>query len=73
MKPEIVEMVIKVTAVIIVVVVVLVIGGWAAALKCSDQWEGSGMSYSWGPIKKCVIQLNDGTWVSANSYRVRTK
>lgn len=43
---------------------------WADSATCSAQWEDSNFHYRWGIMQGCMIQLPNGSWVPAQSYRV---
>jgi hypothetical protein len=47
----------------------LVISMAIASAACSARWSGSGMDTSWGPIKGCQLQLEDGKWIPDDRYR----
>jgi hypothetical protein len=38
-------------------------------ISCSAKWESSGFTTSFGPIKGCLIQLDDGRWIPSENYR----
>lgn len=58
-----------------IIVMVLFVWGTFALDKnsCIGQWERSGMGYEWGPVKGCLIQREDGTWIPAEAYKETTR
>lgn len=50
------------------VIVAVVYGIWSSA-SCSAQWEKSGLTSDWGPIKGCTVHLRDGRWLPADRVR----
>ena len=45
------------------------LGCWFSSMACNNRWEASGMKSSWGPMKGCVVQRKDGTWIPEKAYR----
>lgn len=49
--------------------VVILVALWFQEAKCESRWAYSGMKTDWGPIKGCLVQRRDGTWVPEEVYR----
>jgi hypothetical protein len=55
----------------IIILVVVIIGGalWLDSSSCHARWELSGKKVSWGPLQGCLVQRENGTWISDKYLR----
>lgn len=58
--------------VFVLALLVIFVAGWGyPAMKCSQQWNRSGMNHEYSLLSGCMVEHKPNQWIPADKYRAQ--